>query len=61
MTLNEIQGTPTTIGKVHESVYRSYHILSYVLAMIARGDSKQTIFEIVELLRQRPIETELVK
>jgi hypothetical protein len=37
---------------VHESIYRDHHILEHVLMMIARDDSKETIFETVELLRQ---------
>lgn len=61
MTLIEIQKMPTTIEKIHESVYRSYHILEYVLNMVERGDSKDSIFEVVEFLREYPIDTEFTK
>jgi hypothetical protein len=35
----------------HESVLRSYHILDKVCEMVTRGDSKETILEVVALLR----------
>jgi hypothetical protein len=60
MTLKQIQSRPTYVDNVHESVYRSYNILVYVLQMIQRGDSKETIFEVVEFLNEYPIETEVV-
>lgn len=37
-------------GEVHESIFRSYHILDKVIQMIDRGDSKQTIFEMIDYL-----------
>jgi len=60
-TLKGIQNMPTTLEKVHESSYRSYHILNHVLLMIERNDSKETIFETVALLRENSINTELTK
>ena len=54
--LSAIKKQPTSIEKVHESCYRSFHILNNVLGMIERGDSKETIFEVVEHLRADPIE-----
>lgn len=59
MKLQDIKNMPTTIdsdGSVtyHESVLRSYQILDYVLGMVERGDSKETIFEVVEMLRELP-------
>ena len=59
--LREIQIIPTVIDKVHESCFRSYHILNHVLKMVERGDSKETIFEVVELLRESEIETTIVE
>ena len=56
MNLNEILLLPTSIDKVHESVYRSYHILDHILVMVERGDSAETIAEVAELLKSRPIE-----
>ena len=51
----EILRHPTVIDNVHESAaYRSYHILEYVMLMIERGDSKETIKEIVQFLLNAP-------
>lgn len=61
MTLKEIQRTPTTLEKIHESCFRSYHILEQVLKMVERGDSKETIFEVTEMLNKYPIDTEFTK
>jgi len=58
MTLKEIQRMPTVLDKNHESVYRSYHILAQVLNMIKRGDSKETIYEVVDFLNEYPVETQ---
>jgi hypothetical protein len=56
-TLKQIQGRPTTLDNIHESCFRSYSILDHVLKMVERGDSKETIFEVVEFLKQYPLET----
>jgi hypothetical protein len=56
--LKGIQKTPTILENIHESCFRSYHILEHVLKMIEREDSKETIFEIVEFLNCYPIDTE---
>lgn len=58
MTLNEIQNQPTILEQIHESCFRSYHILDKVLEMIQRGDSTYTIFEVVKFLKEYPVETE---
>jgi hypothetical protein len=52
--INSIIERPTTYNNVHESIYRSYGILEYVLDMIDRGDSNETIFEIVEFIKKQP-------
>lgn len=52
MKLNEIQKTPTTLNNVHESAFRSYHILDQVLTMVERGDSKEMILEVTDMLRE---------
>jgi len=49
--LEDIMLMPTVNDKVHESIFRSYHILEYVLIMVERGDSKDTIMEVVKLLK----------
>jgi hypothetical protein len=55
-TITEILKFPTLIDNNHESLYRSYHILNLVLKMIERGDSKETIFETVEFIKESPRE-----
>lgn len=45
---------PTSIDKVHESCFRSSQILGHVLKMVERGDSKDTIMEVVQLLSDNP-------
>ena len=57
-TLKQIQAMPTTLEKIHESCFRSYNILKQVMIMVERGDTKETIFEVVEFLQENPIETE---
>lgn len=59
-SLKEIQKMPTCVSAIHESCYRSYHILDQVLNTVERGDSKETIFEMVEFLREYPLDRELV-
>ena len=46
----EILQRPTTIDNVHESCFRSYSILEQVLIMVGRGDSRETIEEVAEML-----------
>lgn len=48
--LIEISKYPTVHERVHESIFRSYHILNKVKEMISRGDSQQTISEAIELM-----------
>lgn len=60
MELHEIQKMPTSIDKIHESCFRNSQILVHVLTMIERGDSKDTIFEVVDLLKTTPYEAERV-
>jgi len=55
MMLEEIRELPTLSNNIHESVFRSYHILNKVLELIERGDSKETILEIVEDLRKNEL------
>ena len=60
-TLKQIQAMPTTLENIHESCFRSDGILKQVLTMVERGDTKQTIFEVVEFLQEYPINTEFTK
>ncbi len=50
--LKEIAKFPTVIDNNHESLYRSYQILNQVLNMLERGDSQETILEVVRYLQQ---------
>ena len=59
--LQQIQRMPTSIDNIHESCFRSDGILGMVLAMVERGDSKQTIFDIVEMMKEYPLDTERVQ
>ena len=56
-SLKEIQMKPTCLEKIHESCFRSYSILEQVLIMVERGDSKETIFEVVDFLKEYPVDT----
>lgn len=47
MNINEIKQMPTVYENIHESVFRRYHILNLVEAMLKRGDSKETIIELI--------------
>ena len=59
-TLKQIQAMPTTLENIHESCFRSYDILKQVMIMVERGDTKQTIFEVVEFLQLEEIDTKFV-
>lgn len=55
MNIKSIKNMPSTYKKgekVHESIFKSYHILEYVLKLVERGVDKETIKEIVEYLKQ---------
>lgn len=54
MKIKEIIERPSTHGNVHESIFRCYATLQYVLEMVYRGDSKETILEMAEFLRSYP-------
>ena len=56
MKLSEIKKMPTVFNNVHDSIYRHYHILNYVLGMVERGDSKETIKEVAEYLKEDGID-----
>lgn len=38
----------TEKGKSHESVLKSFHIVCKIKEMLARGDSRETILEIID-------------
>ncbi len=39
---------------VHESIFRSYHVLSAVEAMLERGDSAETVLTLIRFAREEP-------
>lgn len=46
MNILEISKYPTVIDNNHESLYRSYQLLQYIIAMVSRDDSKETILDV---------------
>lgn len=53
MTISEIKKFSTTLtgetgNKIHESVLRSFQVVKKVEKMLKRGDSNDTILEIIE-------------
>lgn len=50
--LGEIFKKPTLVNDIHQSVFRSHDILMYILDMVDRGDSKETIQDIYWLLSE---------
>jgi transposase len=53
--IKEIKEMPTSLDGISESEMRSYNILEKVMIMIDRGDSKETIIELVEFLQDENI------
>ncbi len=58
MNLYDIFVAPTDFGlkggkQINEQLFRSYHIVNKIIEMVDRGDSKETINEVVALLRSR--------
>ena len=43
---------PETGQKIHESILQSFHTLNFVYEMATRGDSPETIVQIIDLIRQ---------
>lgn len=53
MTTSEIRNFPTCYvsnygGENHESLLRSFQVLQKVKEMLSRGDSSETILEVIE-------------
>jgi hypothetical protein len=45
-----IKTMPTIYNNVHESIYRSYHTLHLVCEMLGRGDSAESIKEVISAI-----------
>ena len=54
MDIKEIIKMPKVMNNVHESSYRTWGILEYVEQMVSRGDSKETILEIIKFMKYYP-------
>lgn len=46
--IREISKFPTVYQNAHESILRAWQILERVKEMLQRGDSNQTIIEVIE-------------
>jgi hypothetical protein len=56
MNLSEIIKQDTILElengqKAHESILQSYHVVNFVYNMAKRGDSSETIVQIIDLIR----------
>ncbi len=50
-TTNELQvSNYLTLGNIHESCFRAYHILQTVKEMLKNGEPKETILSAIELM-----------
>ena len=45
---------PTKIETIHQSVFRDSHVLTYIIKMVDRGDSKETIKDTYYFLTSQP-------
>jgi hypothetical protein len=52
--LLDIMQMPTVIDKIHESPFRSWHILNYVETLLERDTPPDVVLEIVRSLRTAP-------
>jgi hypothetical protein len=62
--MNKIKEMPTSLDGISPSEMRSYNILEKVMIMIDRGDSKETIIELLEFFQDyniRPLYERLNK
>lgn len=48
--LRLILDKPIIKDDIHESIFRSNGILMYILEMVKRGDSKETIWDVYDFL-----------
>lgn len=50
MRIKQIRELPTVIDNTHESVLRAYQILEKVKVMLERGDSPDTVLELIDFM-----------
>ena len=53
--LIQIQNIPTKMDDIHQSVFRSHGVLHYIMQMVKRGDSKETIQDVYLALMRNEI------
>lgn len=57
----DIMNMPTVINNVHESAYRSYHILSFVKGLLERGTPPAVVVDLLtQLQNAEPVREETV-
>jgi len=49
--ISQVIKMQTTRGNVHESCYQSFSLLEYVIEMLERGDSHETILGIINYIK----------
>ncbi len=52
MTLSETKQLPEVYQNIHQSIYKSHHVLKLVKDMLMRGDSSETILLVIEFLNE---------
>lgn len=51
--IDYIRSRPTLVCNTHESTLQAYQILNKVEAMLKRGDSRETILEMIDYLKAK--------
>jgi hypothetical protein len=51
MKIEEVNQMATVLNNLHESLFQSYHLVNLVMEMVNRGDSKETINDVVSFIR----------
>ena len=52
--ISQIREMPMVNDKVHESIFKSSASLNYIMDMVRRGDSKETIIDVFMEIYQPP-------
>ena len=50
MKISDIKKIPVVHANIHESVYKSFQTLDLVKGMLGRGDSRESIINVIELI-----------
>jgi len=57
--IDYIRSCPVCAKNIHESIFQSYQILEKVTTKLKRGDSKETVLEMIAYLKKTHGEDEL--